>query len=130
MSDFLEMLKGKKGFISLGSVTMEKIDDAERSLSLSFSEEYKEYVARYSCVSFVGHELTGICESLRLNVVNATNREKEIFQTVPSTWYVVEEANFDGIVIWQDSTGMIYQTSPGKQPIQLCSSLDEYIRMC
>ena len=43
------------------------------------------------------------------------------------SWYVVEEANIDGIVIWQDSDGTVYQTMPNSECKAIANSLMEYI---
>lgn len=42
-------------------------------------------------------------------------------------YYVVEQANIDGIVIWQASDGKVYQTNPKLKPLQIAESLSEYI---
>lgn len=31
---------------------------------------------------------------------------------IEASWYVIEEAHIDGIVIWQNELGHVYQTSP------------------
>lgn len=129
MNSFIKSLKNKTGFLFFGMVSKEKIDDAEKALSVVFSDEYKEYLSTYGCVSFIDHELTGICDSSRLSVVDTTIRERELFPTIPLEWYVIEETNIDDIVIWQDATGAVYQTVPGSQPLKICNSLEDYIHM-
>ena len=37
------------------------------------------------------------------------------------------EANIDGIVIWQSTTGEVYQTLPGHSGVKIADSLREYI---
>ena len=83
-------------------------------------------IKEYGAVTFSGHELTGICNSKRLNVVDVTKEERK-YNKVPEDWYVIEQANIDDIVIWQDTNGAVYQTMPNKKPIKLCNSLLEYI---
>ena len=126
MTSLIEKLK-ERGFIALGPVRRNKIIKAEKALSVVFSEEYKEYVSKYGCVSFVDHELTGVCSSKRLSVVNATIRARGLFPDIPATWYVIEETNVDGIVVWQDSTGEIFRTSPGSAPKKIFNSMKEYL---
>jgi hypothetical protein len=41
--------------------------------------------------------------------------------------YVVEQANIDGIVIWQSETGEVFQTMPNALPIKISDSLLEYL---
>ena len=79
-------------------------------------------------MSLPGHELTGVCGSKRLNVVPVTLEERSN-TTVPLDWYVLEQANIDGIVLWQDKSGAVYQTAPHIKPRKLCGSLAEYIEL-
>ena len=44
-------------------------------------------------------------------------------------WYVLEQANIDGIVLWQDKEGNVYQTMPSSVPKKICGSLAEYIAL-
>ena len=83
-------------------------------MSLSFSKDYKLYLSRCGFATYEGHELTGICKAKRLNVVDVTINERTISPNIPENWYVIEQLNIDGIVIWQSGTGDIYQTSPEK----------------
>ena len=41
--------------------------------------------------------------------------------------YVIEETNIDGIVIWQSSTGEIFQSNMEGKIKKICDSLIEYI---
>lgn len=108
--------------------TNEVINDAEKVLNVVFNTEYRAYLAKYGVVAVNGHELTGICSSKRLNVVNVTRVERED-KDVPVGWYVVEQLNIDGIVVWQAEDGVIYQTAPSSKAMKLCDSLAEYIVM-
>ena len=47
---------------------------------------------------------------------------------VPHDWYVVECLDIDGIVIWQDSKGAVYATTPNSEPKKIANSLFEYIK--
>ena len=57
-----------------------------------------------------------------------TQSAKRIHET-ENDWYVVEQTNIDGIIIWQASNGTVYQTAPNAKPKKLCESLAEYIKM-
>ena len=74
-----------------------------------------------------GIELTGIAKSKHRNVIPVTKQEWLLNTNVPHTMYVVENSGVDGIIIWQDTNGVIYQTSPDTQPKQIANSLNEYI---
>lgn len=127
MSDIITMLRSKPFFYALGSAPEAQINMAEQQLVLKFSSEYTAYVAEFGVASFDGHELTGICAFPRLNVVDVTLTERNRTPTAQADWYVIEQANIDGIVIWQSSVGEIFQTIPNGMPIKLCDSLSEYL---
>lgn len=121
-------LLSKKDLIKGKGASQEDINSAENTLSLKFSNEYKEYLSVFGFVSFDGKELTGICGISRLDVVNVTKNERSYNPDVPDDWYVIEELNIDGIVIWQSETGEVYQTSPNSKPTKIYNSLSEYIK--
>jgi hypothetical protein len=76
---------------------------------------------------FDGHELTGLTKTARLNVVSVTKEQRERFGKDTSSWYVVEETNIYGIVIWQGSDATVYETSPTSNAKKIANSLSEYI---
>lgn len=78
---------------------------------------------------FIYDTLTGICNSPRLNVVDVTICERENNPDVPKYWYVLEQANIDGIVIWQNQKGEVYQTQPCREIKMIANSIVEYITM-
>ncbi len=127
MKDIVELLKSKELLNEVKCISEDAICEAEDSLSLHFSEEYKKYVSELGFAVYDDHELTGICKAKRLNVVDVTKTEREITPDVPDDWYVIEQLNIEGIVIWQSSTGEIYQTAPNTKPKKICNSLSEYI---
>ena len=127
MKDIIELLKTKEFLNKCVSASDDKISEAENALSLHFSAEYNRYVSEFGFAVFENHDLTGICMAKRLNVVDVTVFEREINPDVPDDWYVIEQLNIDGIVIWQSSTGEIYQTAPNCEPKKICDSLAEYI---
>ncbi len=126
MKDILNLIKNKSKFYSIGNISEENIKEAELILNIRFASDYRMMIKEYGAVTFSGHELTGICNSKRLNVVDVTKEERK-YNKVPEDWYVIEQANIDDIVIWQDTNGVVYQTMPNKKPIKLCNSLLEYI---
>lgn len=127
MLPIVEKLSTMKNFSGLSPVSVDRIDSVEKQLGMRFANEYRSYVQAYGEASMNGHELTGICDIPRLNVAVVTIEERKYNPAVPIDWYVVEQANIDGIVIWQSSTGEIYQSQPGRGPVLLAGSLSEYI---
>ena len=128
MSDFLSELRKKQYFACYGSVTNEEIKAAEEKLGTKFSPEYREYALACGFASITGHEFTGICPAKRMNVVDVTLSERMKQSQSTNNLYVVEQTNMDEVVIWQDANGTVYQTSPGKLPIKICDSLEEYLK--
>lgn len=127
MSDIIRKLQEKPDFFSRKAASEEQIQSVETLLGLKLAEDYREYVSAFGAATYDGHELTGICSSNRLNVVNVTESERPKFPDVPKDWYVLEQLNIDDVSIWQATSGEVYQLMPGAQPIKISSSLSEYI---
>ena len=108
-------------------MTAESTQSAQEILGTCFANDYYEYLKTYGLASCEGHELTGLCASSRLNVIDVTRRERELNPGMCVNWYVIEETNMDGIVFWQDSEGAIFQTAPKTTPARVFRSLAEYI---
>lgn len=129
MADFISTLSSLPDFHALAGASEEQIAQAERALSLRFADDYRQYVRAFGAVSAAGHELTGICASKRLNVVEVTLSARGAQPAVPQDWYVLEEANIDGILVWQSGAGEVFQTQPGAEPVKLAASIREYLNM-
>lgn len=130
MKEFITKLKNTPNFRMIGKVTKDRIEESQKELGVKFSSDYYTYLQNYGCASFYGHELTGICNFPRLNVVDVTIEERASNSQVPQNLYVVEEANIDGMVIWQSASGEIYQSLPGKELKKIANSLSDYIDQC
>jgi hypothetical protein len=120
---FSDLLKAQPDLRHLKPATQEEIQQAEQVLMVSFSDEYKEYLLTLGVAAVGSHEFAGICSSPRLNVVDATLRERELQGHDCDTMYVVEQEGIDHIVIWQDVNGKVYKTIPGVQPLPIALSL-------
>lgn len=128
MSELVNVLKSMPDLYYFQGAETGEIDSAERALNVVFSPDYREYLAEYGIASANGHELTGICPSKRLNVVDVTLDQKAR-HSVPGSYYVVEDIYVDDIVVWQSADGNIFQSAPGGSPSKICSSLAEYIQL-
>ena len=126
MSDIIEILKNAPEYIGGTGRTDAEIESAEKQLGIEFAHDYKRYLKEIGLACFDGHELTGICKPTRLNVVDVTTAQRELYPEA-SSWYVIEETNIDGIVIWQSPAGAIYKTAPGIKTRKSFNSLTEYI---
>ena len=129
MADFINILSSLPDFHALAGASEEQIAQAERALSLRFAVDYRQYVRAFGAVSAAGHELTGVCASRRLNVVEVTLSAKAAQPAIPRDWYVLEEANIDGIVIWQSGAGEVFQSQPGAEPVKLAGGICEYLSL-
>lgn len=129
MENMMKSIKQLPDFFALSGVSEEQICAAEHELQTHFSNDYREYLALYGLASVNGHELTGLCTSPRLNVINVTKETAEHHIGALPGWYVVEQANIDGIVIWQSPEGTVYQTQPSTEAAVLCNCLLDYIQM-
>lgn len=127
MKKIVDLINSLPEMLPLKSATEEQINEAEQQLGVRFADEYKEYLKAFGAVIADGIELTGIAKSEHRNVVSLTKKERELNSKVPNTMYVIENTCVDGIIIWQDTEGVVYQTSPNTEPAKIASSLYEYI---
>ena len=95
-------------------------------LGMKFAADFKEYLQEFGAASYGSHELTGFSTDKNLCVVEATQKNLKKHPTVKDL-YVIEEAHIDGIVIWQDTDGNVYETYPHSEPRRIAHSLAEYI---
>lgn len=127
MHTIIKTIKELPDLLALKAASKTEITDAELQLRVTFADEYKEYLLVYGAILATGIELTGITKSEYRNVVSCTKQEWGLNPLVPRSMYVVENAGIDGIIIWQDGAGTIYETSPNIAPKQIANSLEEYI---
>lgn len=127
MSEIVNVVKALPKLACVGKTADSVISDAERQLQLSFAAEYKEYLAEFGAISAKRIELTGIIGVEYCNVVYATRQAWELNPRVPHSMYVVENTYVDGIIIWQDVSGTIYQSTPSTEPKQIAVSMADYI---
>ncbi|MCL1948368.1 MAG: SMI1/KNR4 family protein [Turicibacter sp.] len=128
MADIIKEIKLLNDFSPAKPVSNEEISKAENLLGLRFSAEYLNYLLAYGQADGSGKEFTGIINSERLNVVPVTKEAWEENPQVPKSLYVLENVGMDGLIIWQNSEGIIYQTSPKTSPKKIANSFVEYIQ--
>ena len=119
----LEIFDTKEDVIAGKGVSAEKIAEAEKELNLLFDKEYREYLLTYGLIMCNGHELTGLGNIDRTNVVLVTRQMKELKCGIPDDWYVLENENMDGAIVWQDAKGNIYFNTK-----KVCSSFSEFVK--
>lgn len=126
MSDIIEALKSTPDYIGGSGRTEDEIRKAEELIGVEFASDYRCYLKEIGLACLDGHELTGICKSIRLNVVDVTLSKRQHVSEAYA-WYVVEETGIDGIVIWQAPDGSVYETTPNSRHKKIANSLLEYI---
>ena len=128
MSGIVSLLNGKGNLKSLGPVDDNAVSSAESKLGVKFTDEYRQYTKAFGAISLENTEFTGAVEPIDLNVVTVTQSARTITKDVPSDWYVISDPHIDGIIIWQDKNGRIYQTAPGAVSKLISSSFYSYIQ--
>lgn len=123
----IDVINSLEDLISTGGASKRDIVAAEQELSVSFSEEYKIFLAEFGSVLADDVEIVGIAKSKNRNVIEVTKREREHNKEIPHNLYVVENTGIEGIIIWQDKNGAIFQSSPNKSPEIISNSLAEYL---
>ncbi|WP_022761989.1 SMI1/KNR4 family protein [Butyrivibrio sp. AD3002] len=103
-----DILNEKEDVITGKGASLELIEKAESELGISFSADYKDYLKTVGLVMCNGHELTGLGNSERTNVVDVTKHMRELRKDIPDDWYVIENMNIDGACMWQNSLGEVY----------------------
>lgn len=125
----VDTMRNKKHFCCIGPVSEEDVKEAQGMLGCPFADDYREYVKEFGIASFDGHELTGICPSKRLNVVEVTIKARKRQPALAKDWYVIEELNVDDVIICQDASGSICEVVLGSKSCQIASSLKEYVEL-
>jgi len=126
MKNIIDVLRSMPDFIGSNGRSKKEIELAETMLEVAFARDYRNYLEEIGLACFDGHELTGLTKTDRLNVVTVTMEQRERFGKIASTWYVIEEANIYGIVIWQDTEGFVYEAASNANVKKVADSLSEY----
>ncbi|WP_031555834.1 SMI1/KNR4 family protein [Oribacterium sp. FC2011] len=129
MSKIIDLISGIKGLKSIGGCTKEEIKDAQNKLGIQFPEDYKEYLSTYGAIRFNGVELCGLNIDGYLNVIEATEQEKEVNKFFPKNMFVIEDLGIDAKLIIGDEKGNIYLLQRDKKRL-ICSSFSEYVEKC
>ena len=127
MKKIIEVINNLPDLLPLKPASDTQITDAELQLRVSFAGEYKDYLSEFGAIMADGIELSGISKAEHRNVVALTKKEWELNPKVPNTMYVIENTCVDGIIIWQDTKGEIYQTQPNTEPKLIADSMVEYV---
>lgn len=127
MSKIIEVIDSLEDLLPLKKATKGDVENIEKELGLVLAEEYKEYLLNYGAIMADDIELTGVAKSKNRDVIQVTKREWEANEKVKHNLYVIENVGIDGIIIWQDETGKIYESTPNHEAKQIAGNLAEYI---
>ena len=127
MSNIIFTIKKLPEMESFLPVSNEIIESIEEKLKIKFAEDYKEYLLTFGAVCSDIISISGICDDSYMNVIDLTLDAKSVNEQIPKNFYVIEDIGVDGLVIWQDETGAIYQSIPFRAPEKIYNSLSEYL---
>ena len=127
MCSIEKIIKNLRGLHSLPPSSEQVINNAEKKLGLHFADDYRIYTKIFGAISANGIELTGVVDTPRLNVINATTSEKSLNNNIPNDMYVIENIGIEGIVMLQNEKGEIFSVAPNSKPEKQFDSLAEYL---
>lgn len=106
-----------------------KVSKAEKNLAVTFADEYRQLISAFGNFEISLHEFTGVEFEHFLNIVIETLNNRQYTHPDTQSMYVIEELGFDGIVIWKNTKGEIFQTIPNDtvKPEKLYSSFADYL---
>ena len=129
MSLWIEKIRANNLYKFAKPAEISTIRDAEKELSLSFSSDYIEFLHNIgACICFE-HEINGLTDTNILNVISLTKEQKALYPQTSSSWYAIEDTHMDGMIIWQDSNGCIYQAAPNDPPKKIASCLSDLLNI-
>lgn len=126
MDGFIRRLQQYDDYMCLGGASVDSIENAENTLGVNFSIEYKEYLKACGMATANGHEFSGIGKSKRLSVVEMTTALRNKV-TIPNEMYVVEKLAIDGIVVTQIENGTVYHVYTNGESTKIADSLADYL---
>lgn len=122
-----ESISALPDFSGFEPASEEDIAEAEHALNVKFAMDYRECLSAYGLIDANGHELTGVCNHPRLDVVRVTNDERGQDATVDKNLYVIERTGMDGAIAWQASDGRVVLRYPDGKSFEVAGSLLDYL---
>ena len=127
MSKIIDVISNLENLLLLIPASMQDVENVEIELALPLSQEYKEYLLEFGAIIADDVELTGIAKSKNRDVIQVTKREWAANNKIKHDLYVVENVGIDGIIIWQDGSGKVYESRPNCGATKIADSLVEYL---
>ncbi len=128
-ADIIAKIEGIEDLDRLEGVSEAEIDKAEQELQLLFPDEYRAILLKYGSISFGSHEWTGLGFAGEGNVIEMTQRERELNKELAGKLFVLENAGIDGIIIAANEFGDVFQYQGGESK-KIHGSILEYLEWC
>ena len=127
MLEFMKKISESEDFFPQKPVADDVIKQTEQKLKLVFADDYKAFLHQYGAALLGDKEINGICDAVRLSVVEATERARSFFPEFPEDAYVIEELHIDHIITIQKADGIVYSYGPADKAMKIADSLGEYL---
>lgn len=127
MSNIISTIKKLPGMEYLLPASIEDIKKAEEKLNLIFADDYKEYLSFFGMVWSDIIAISGISNDEDYGVVELTNKLRLTHTNIPLDFYAIEDVGVDGLVIWQNKTGVVYQSVPNHKPVRIFDNLSDFL---
>ncbi|CAM3218561.1 SMI1/KNR4 family protein [Vagococcus fessus] len=124
MTNIVEELSNIEDIFYVGGCSDSQLKEAQELLGCTFPDDYIRYVEEFGCISFDAVEWTGLNIEGRLNVVTATETERELDPNFPEKYFVLENLGIDGKMILLNEEGYVYLFQQGTTKLVADSLLD------
>lgn len=103
------------------------ISNAEKKMGIRFAEEYKKYTMVYGAIYNKEFEITGVCDSPKMDVMAVTLHKRLKDPNFPGDMYVVEDTGAEDLLVLQNQEGKIFSYIPELPPQQMFDSMAEFL---
>ncbi|MBY0124387.1 SMI1/KNR4 family protein [Bacillus sp. S/N-304-OC-R1] len=108
MSNINNLIENSKA-MTIGNVDYEVIREAESQLRFTFPQEYRNFIESFGSLACGSNEVFGLGTNDYLNVVNATQQERDLNENMLESYIVIQNLGVEGILIVMDADGTIYE---------------------
>ena len=127
MNYIINLLNNDELFRHGNGIEKDKITEAEQSLGVLFADSFKQFLQYYGGASYEAQEFAGLIGDTRPTVICLTKEAKEKNKNIPSDMYVIEQTDYDNIVLLQNQAGKVYYASDNDKPCLYYDTLEEYL---
>lgn len=128
MKDIIEQLNSMPDALLGKGSTEAAIASAEEILGVKFAKDFRKYLLEVGIAAADGKEFTGLGNARRTHVVEVTKVNRDRGPDALKAMYVIEEVGIDGIVVWQNSQGEVFETAFDSEPKKVAESFADYLR--